>query len=125
MILKIGGSDIILELSPLIVEMSNHEHSDAKIDYEAYKKAINTLESFAKVSPNLQKVVNTLGKDLNVACMKRRYYISAKGELRFCPYEKSFQVNLLQKSRASIFTEMHTLTEVVIPKKLSCLSVCL
>lgn len=101
----IGGTDIGLEFSPMLPASQYASREELELVINDFKKTLETLPNYVLLESDL---VNFLSQD-NVMgtkhCKKRRIYVSASEDFRFCPYSKSGLANV-SMSRGELFQRL-------------------
>lgn len=114
-------NDIMLEISPFFESsLKSNNILDVLLKFQDELKKIENLVTLSKklynLSFNTKMLINTQ------TCVKQQFYISANGELRFCPYSNS-SVDLTI-SRADIYTKIMQIRDDPTPKNMFCSFVC-
>lgn len=108
-----------IEISPVI-----RKNENLTICVSKFKKSLNKFEEEITLSENLYDKLTFL-ENFKIAseCSKNKYYVSASGFLRFCPYHSENEVNLLN-GRKEITDGIHSLASYSINKSVNCGIIC-
>ncbi len=115
------GTETLLEVSPLLPSNLKMRDRWPQIQ-ERFRKDVGCLKSIANLSYRLTAMSNQNGDKLG-ECVKKRFYVSADGGLRLCPYDHRF-VSLLLDNRATIKQEAESLQHSSLKKVPECMIVC-
>jgi MoaA/NifB/PqqE/SkfB family radical SAM enzyme len=120
----VRGKNIFLDVSPLVVANRKCQEN-SEVLLREFREDLLMLSSLAELSGTLKNFSkNERDGDCRAGgCFKRRIYVSAGGEARFCPYDVGGVV-LLSESRKTINESLHKMLDDPSVQRTECLVVC-
>lgn len=116
----IADGDAALELSPRMPATPTRASTQHADTLARFRHDLEYLQTQFALSLDLAAILTELPRS---HCAKRRLYVSAAGQLRFCPYHKAGQADV-DTDRAELNLRLSQLSQQDIPQSSLCWLVC-